>query len=378
MKILHIIDSAGLYGAEVVLLNLAEEQKRMGHYPVIASIGEKGQQVKPLEEEASKRGIEVAAFRMQNGPNPLGAWRIYRYSRVNGFDVLHTHGYKGDILFGFIPKGIRRIPLISTVHGWTNVERFSKLRVYECLDGLSLRFVDAVCTVNEVMRDDPKLKRVSKAKVHVVTNGIPLLDMNKLEPEDEIVAFCRSGFTVASIGRFSKEKGYDYLIQAFAGFAKEAPEARLLIIGEGPERACLEEMVLRMGLYGKVMLPGYRENAWRYLSCCKLFVLSSLTEGLPITLLEAMQTGVPVVATAVGGIPQLIVHDEHGLLVPPCDTKSLCQSITRIYQHEDLAKGIAQNAKNIVLEKYSSRMMALGYDAVYHSLTHGHEINKYY
>ena len=159
---------------------------------------------------------------MRNGMNIIGASKILRYANDRHFHVLHTHGYKGDILLGFMPKRIRHMPIVSTVHGWTNVDRFSKLRVYEWVDSLSLRLVEAVCLVNEALLVHPRFRNMSRDKLHVIVNGIPRLDMKSPVPEDEIVAFCRSGFIVVSIGRLSKEKGYDYLIQAFTRLEKES------------------------------------------------------------------------------------------------------------------------------------------------------------
>ncbi len=368
MKVLHIIDSAGLYGAEIVLLNLSGEQKKMGYHPIIASIGKKGSYTKPLEVEASRRGIEVVQFRMHNGPNFLGAWKILRYARSNDVAILHTHGYKGNILLGFIPKRFRKLPLVSTVHGWTNVSKFSRLRLYEWADGLSLKNVDAVCLVNETMLAHPRFTGMRRDKLHVIPNGIPEFDETQPVQGDEIVEFCLNGFTIVSIGRLSKEKGYEYLIQAFAQIISNVPDARLLIIGEGPERTELENTILSLGLTGKVMLPGYRQNARIYLSYCRVFVLSSLTEGLPITLLEAMQIGIPVVATAVGGIPSVVRSSVTGTLVPPGDPKLLSESILEKYMSYGNATQAAKMAKHLIREEYSSDRMTQSYCELYKTL----------
>ena len=104
MHVMHIIDSGGMYGAEVMLLNLVEEQVRQGLKPVIASIGDKHTGEKPLEIEAHKRNFPVKTFRMHAGPNFIGAWEILNYAKSIDCDLLHSHGYKGNILFGLIPK----------------------------------------------------------------------------------------------------------------------------------------------------------------------------------------------------------------------------------------------------------------------------------
>lgn len=366
VNILHVIDSGGLYGAEMVLLNLAAGQKDMGCRPVVASIGGRGEKTKPLEAQAQRQGIEIIPFRFCNGPNVLGAWGIVRYAHARRIQVLHTHGYKADILLGFIPKKFRRLPVVSTVHGWTSLETFSKMRLYEWLDGLSLRHMDAVCAVNDAMAEHPRLKGLQHDKVHVIRNGIPRLNAGKPFPDDEIMEFCRHGFTVVSIGRLSQEKGYDHLLETFSLLLSKGVDAGLLIIGEGPERFHLEKMIRRLGLSGKVLLPGYRKDAWRYLAGCNVFVLSSLTEGLPITLLEAMQMGIPVVATAVGGILALIKTHDTGILVPPGSTRSMAESIAEIYNDNESASQMVRRAQELVFREYSVDRMCRSYMELYY------------
>jgi len=365
MKILHVIDSGGLYGAEMVLLNLAEEQKRSGHHPCIASIGAHGVREKPLETEARRRELEVAVFRMRNGLNLAGSIRIVDFARSNGFHVLHSHGYKGDILLGFLPRFLRKLPLVSTVHGWTAVERFSKLWLYEWADKMSLKCADAICVLNETMRSLAPIRSLDHEKVHVVINGIPELDTTTL-PVDEVTRFCLGGYTVASIGRLSPEKGYEHLIRSFSMLHSYHPDARLLIVGEGSEREHLDALICSLGLKGIIMLPGYRDDAWRYLTYCRLFVLPSITEGLPITLLEAMQVGIPIIATRVGGVPSVITHEEHGILIPPGNHVILGEVMLSMYRgNEKKLHDMCIRGRNRVRLHHSARSMALGYDAVY-------------
>ena len=372
MRIIHIIDSEGMYGAEVMLLNLAEEQKKSGHRPVIASIREKDEFDTPLEDEARRRGLEAVTFRMADGPNFLGAWHILRYVRLESFDVIHTHGYKGDILFGFIPARLRKIPLICTLHGWTSMRRLSKLGAYEYLDALSLRHFDAVCVVSKAMLGHPLLKKLNgRGRIHFVPNGIPPRQEPVCPPDDEITDFCRQGPTVVSIGRLSEEKGHRYLVEAFARLVKTIPDARLLIIGEGPERDTLESLARSRGLDGRFLLPGYRDQAWRYLTFCTAFVLPSLTEGLPITLLEAMRAGVPVVSTAVGGIPGLLGNGEAGFLVETRCPEGIYRGVMEIMKNPGLAGTIAQRGADRVRNDYSSAMMAERYLYLYHTMRAG-------
>jgi glycosyltransferase involved in cell wall biosynthesis len=406
MKILHVTDSGGLYGAEMVLLNLVSEQIKMGLYAEIASIGEKNISEKPLETEAVKRGLRVVKFRMFPGPNLPGMLKVLRYAQKYGFDILHSHGYKGDVAFGSMPKSIRKLPLVSTLHGWTSVVGFSKNRMYEWLQKKSIKHMDAVVLVNKAMLSNPALKKVHGVNFHVVNNGIPIPEARCNDSTNQqfndstaqqfdhstnhqldktITAFCQQGFTIGSIGRLSTEKGYRYLIEAFSLLTKRikpiqpinhstiqpfdhSTNTRLVIIGEGYERKQLEELVVDFGLKDKVLLPGYRDNAKQYLPYFNVFVLSSLTEGLPVTLLEAMQAKVPIVATRVGGIPDVLSDGQAGILVDPKNPKALSEALFRIYKNSNLGNELVDKAYRRLSSEYSSQNMALGYLKIYNNL----------
>lgn len=370
MRIMHIIDSGGLYGAEIMLLTLTAEQMKLGQRAVIASIGSKGQNEKPFEREAVRRGIEVLRFRMRNGPNFLGAYEIMCAANELEVDILHSHGYKGNILFGLMPRLFRKYPMVSTLHGWTNTEPFSKLRIYETMDAISLHCIDAIVVVNRAMLNHPRIRKLKRERINVIMNGIPELKIEKAaEPDQQILDFCRQKWTVINIGRLTKEKGHIYLINAFARLLEQGVDAQLLIIGEGPERATLQDRIHKSDLGSRVYLPGYREDAWQYLPLCNVFVLSSLTEGLPITLLEAMQMKIPVIATAVGGIPGLIEDSQSGILINPAEAASIYWSMLKIYQNRQMGISLAERAWSIASKDFTSTKMAFAYNAVYSSLS---------
>ena len=386
MKILHIIDSGGLYGAEVMLLTLAQEQMRMGLRPVIASIGEKNIATKTLEKEALNWGIETVQFRMHPGFNYFGAMKIRSYALSEGFQILHSHGYKGNILFGFLPKNIRCLPLVATLHGWTTTSGLSKMSVYEKLDRLSLRFMDAVVLVSAGMKNFPIFqKKRKRLNLFVISNGLaPLQDGSSItssrtehkdgngngimEVDAEIREFCRRGPTIGCIGRLSREKGQRYLIEALHLLKNEIPEIQLVIIGEGNERMALEQLLHRLDLSERVMMPGYRKNARVYLPFFDIFVLPSLTEGLPITLLEAMQEGVPILASGVGGLPYVIEDGKTGILVNPGDTNALSKGLKELYRGKKMAEQLSCRARRLVNTHYTSAVMAQQYNEVYQAV----------
>lgn len=373
MKVLHVIDSGGLYGAEMVLLTLAAEQVKMGLDPVIGSIGEKDIAEKPLETEALRRGLKVRKFRFANGPNVFGTIELLRFCRKEGVDIIHTHGYKGNILLGFVPKRLRRVPLIATLHGWTGTSADAKLRLYEWIDARSLRFMDAVVLVSEAMRHHPRLAGRTLPNMRVVLNGVAgngtdpaLKETATAEDLDRsIIDFCRGSYVVGSIGRLSVEKGYPYLIEALHLLIQRGIDAKLVIIGEGDERKALEGLAASLGLRERVFMPGYRKEARLYLPCFDVFVLPSMTEGLPVTLLEAMQAGTPIIATDVGGVPALVEAESDGLVVPPGDARALADAMDRVRQDGALAARLAEHARAKVRDGFTGGRMCREYAGLY-------------
>ncbi|MBE0597370.1 MAG: glycosyltransferase, partial [Desulfuromonadales bacterium] len=366
MRILHLIDSAGVYGAENVLLDLAAEQQEMGHRPVIASIGDKGIGEKGIEREAAARRLPAQAFRMRPGPNYPGALEVLRFAWREGIDLLHSHGYKGNILFGTIPRPWRRLPLLATLHGYTSLQRLTRMKIYESLDAWLLRHLDGVVLVDAAVRQHPRLRKCRQLRFQVVQNGIRLPAADRTPMLDPaLVAFCQGGVTLGAIGRLSPEKGICNLIEALHRGGEAASGVRLLIIGEGGERQRLEEQIAACRLQQRVVLAGYRPFARGYLPLLAGFVLPSLTEGLPITVLEAMQAGVPILASRVGAVPELLEQGRAGLLVTPGAIDELTAGILTLRQQPQLARSLAERGCQRVSERYSSRRMALQYERIY-------------
>lgn len=352
-----------------MLLCLAEELRMLGLEPVIASIGAIGEPEKPLEAEAGRRGIDIHPFRMRPGPNYPGARRILHFARQRGIDVLHLHGYKGNILFGFLPRRLLELPRVTTLHGWTNTGRFNRMWFYEALDAVSLRFMDAVVLVNDRMREHPRIRGRHALRLRVIPNGIPAEPQSGTDVEERVAHFCSGKPVIGTIGRLSPEKGHAFLLEAVKLLEPVFPDLRVLIIGEGRLRASLARQAAAIGLESRLLITGYKDRAWEYFPRMDLFVLPSLTEGLPITLLEAMRAGCPIVASAVGGIPGALENGAAGALVAPGDPQGLAKAIHRVLESPDMGKRLGATARTIFRRRFSSRQMAERYADLYRSLT---------
>jgi glycosyltransferase involved in cell wall biosynthesis len=364
-----------------MLLSLAEKQKELGHSPVIGSIRKPGITIKPIEDAALSRGIALHTFDFKPGLNIFASIQILKYARTNKFDILHSHGYKTNILLGLIPSFIRKIPIVTTLHGWTNIGGITKMRFNEELDAIALKFIDKVVLVSPGMLEKVKKKRVPPNNLTIINNGIDInVDELSSYTKDQLVDMCitdsglnvkiksflDNSITIVSIGRLSHEKGYSTLIDALRILhEKHNRKIKLLLIGEGRQRSTLESLALSAGLSDYILMPGYIKNAYRLLPIADYYVISSLTEGLPITLLEAMTLKIPIVATEVGGIPSVLEHEKDGLLIPPNDPHAIANSIKILIDDPNLSSCLSTQARKKVIENYSSKAMATSYLDMY-------------
>lgn len=367
MRVLHLIDSGGLYGAEMMLLHLMQAQQELGLEPVLGSIGARGEGEKALEREAGRRNLRVERFRMRPGPNWAGALEILAFARRQQVQLVHSHGYKGNILLGLLPYPLRRLPVVSTVHGWTSAGGWDRLRLYEWLDALSLRFVDRVVFVSEAMRHHPRLRSLPSAKVVVIANGIPVENDQQENGavREEIVRFAKQGFSIGAVGRLSPEKGLEHLVDAVADLAGEGRDVRLALLGEGDLRRELEQRAADRGIGDRVLFAGYVPDARQYLPSFDLFCMPSLTEGLPLALLEAMAAEVPIIASGVGGIPEALDQGRAGLLVAPGRVAALREAMATVLDEPQQAAARARQARQRLAAVYSSQAMAERYLQVY-------------
>jgi glycosyltransferase involved in cell wall biosynthesis len=333
----------------------------------LGSIGTNTDGQKAIEKKASEIGLPVEIFRMRNGPNVSGAIRIYKYAHKNNADVIHCHGYKANILSGLLPFRYGNIPYISTLHGWTSTIKFTKMWIYEWLDAVMAKRADRVVAVSYAMRENQRLKFLNISPV-VIHNGIQSNEEYYINEKDHnlLNGLDKVQLKLISIGRLSKEKGFSTLLKAVHYIkTKMNDNVRLIIIGEGPEKGNLMRLADEYGISENVLFPGYMNNACKVLKHFDIFVMSSVTEGMPITLLEAMRAGMPIVATAVGGIPEALEGGECGVLVHPGSETDLARSITDLYENNLLKQELSLKSVLRFREEFTVEKMEEKYRSVY-------------
>lgn len=363
MKVVHVIDSGGYYGAEVMLVHLCKAQQQLGLNVEVISIGVHGNYEKPLETKLRENQISYKPWRMMAAPDLRQSFKIINYCHSVGADVIHSHGYKGNILLGLIPKRWRKLPIISTVHGYTKQRGFSRMAIYQWLDRHCLNHLDAIVLVSDGMRHQVKEGVLGK-KLHVISNGIPAeIPESASAP---IPYFNEGDFKIASVGRLSYEKNFQLLINAMPLILQKIPNAKLVIYGEGGERKNLEKNIQSLNLSRFVFLPGYLDNPSSIYQNSDLFVNCSITEGMPITLLEAMRAGCLIAASDIPANREILSEISQYPVLSKLDSMCLARTIIDIEIRSSDVKISARNhLKRIFEDKYTSASTARNYLNIY-------------
>jgi len=282
--------------------------------------------------------------------NMRDALAILRDERV---DVVHCHGYRADLL-GLIAAARYRLPVVSTCHGFIATDRNLQFNVRA--DFWALKRFDRVIAVSDSIRAILVEQGIDAKRVAVITNAVSLPDLEQQLASRKAVraALQLRGDDVlfGYVGRLAEEKGVDQLVKAARQMAGGTTRFRVVVLGDGPRRPSLEQLIREANLGGVVTLLGFDKDPARWYSAMDAFVLPSLQEGTPMALLEAMAHRVPVIASAVGGVPAIITHDLNGLLVPPGDSQELMLAMQRLAASSALRATLADAGFACVRDSY--------------------------
>jgi glycosyltransferase involved in cell wall biosynthesis len=352
MNIVHLTASTMYGGPERQMLGLADALRDRARVSVISF--QEGGRCRPFLSQARRLGLDAVELQSDT------PYFFHVISEVAAelerlkADVVLCHGYKANML-GRPAARRRGIPAIAVSRGWT-AESW-RVRLYEWMDRMHLRFMDRVIAVSQAQAEKVKACGVNDARINVIPNSIDPERFADPDPRyrTRMERYFRHGVSlvIGAAGRFSPEKGFDVLIQAAATVMEACPEVGFVLFGDGPEKANLQARISMLGLNGAVVMAGFRGDLDRYLPQLDLFVLSSHTEGMPNVVLEACAAGVPVVATAVGGTPEVIDDESSGWLVQPGDPAQLAQRILDAVECPERMRDVAFNGRQKVLEDFS-------------------------
>ena len=373
VRVLYLIDSLGPGGAEHLLAAYLPFLRRAGVIPTVAALQE--QEGNPVAARIEAQGIPVQELGIRRLRQRGAYGRVRRAIASADPDVVHTQLEFAAVLG--IPAARRLgLPTVATLHTLDAPPPRSRLALHVRLMAWALRRARRVIAVSEVTRSH-YLERARLRPERVVTmyNGIDPTGF-QAGPEDREAARRELGLdpdapVLVTVAVQREPKGIQHMLAALPEVAAAFPAVRYLLVGDGPHRPALEEQVRALGLDGRVLFAGARDDVARMLSAADLFVLPSLTEALPTVLAEAMAAGRPIVATTVGGIPEMVRHGEAALLVPPADPEALAAAVCRLLANPRQAVAMGRSGRRLVAERFDIRTQARALADDYRALAAG-------
>jgi glycosyltransferase involved in cell wall biosynthesis len=322
----------------------------------------------PLFEDIRSIGIPVRVFEQKIPKfDPFVARAIYRYLKSDRIDILHTHLF-GATLHGIVAgsriRGLHRIVTIHNERAGNVVQKLAYPNLLKKADrivGVSRR------VSNGLVRSYMRLS----GRIITIPNGIDTKLFSKKLPKERIKEKLQLPVDrkiIGTIGRLTRQKGHCFLLDAFAEVRRVVPNAHLVMIGEGELLQRLREQSKRLKLDGSVVFLGSRSEIPELLQAMDVFVLSSLWEGLPLVLLEAMASGLPIVATRIGAVSEVVEDEEECLLVAPSDAGALARGITRMLLDVPLARRLSAAASVRVQKDYDVRNVIVQHQNLYELL----------
>jgi len=358
IRILHIIPNFGPGGAERLVVDLMGATDKE-HFDVVAvSLYPESGTI--LEKEIREKKLTVYYLNKRRGLDLRIIPQLYHIFRTFRPDIVHTHRYV--LRYALLPILFCHIPVrVHTVH---NIAEKEVDKIGRLVHWIAFSFGGVVpVSISQEVANTVKALYGKNIYTPVIYNGIPTMrfipkvERENIKEKEDIV--------LLHIGRFELQKNHSLLIEAFAQVVKEYPTMRLWLVGDGPLRPKIERIVKEKGLEEKVLFLGIRSDVPKLLADSDIFILSSDWEGVPLTILEAMAAGKPVIATAVGGIPELIEDGVTGILVPPRNPEALTKGILCLAKDSDLRQYMGNVGQKRALERFDISKTAREYENLY-------------
>jgi glycosyltransferase involved in cell wall biosynthesis len=346
LSLFHIDAGTEWRGGQRQSLFLVKELKKKGYlvYFVV-------QPDSPLHRKAAEAGLPVIPLRLRSEFDPWAVWRLSRAMKRRRCRLIHFHDAHG-LAVGAQAARMARVPL-----------RIISRRVDFPIRSLGkyTNDVDAIIAISDGVRKVLLDAGVPFSLVHVIPSGIDFSPFREAMSRDFLrreFSFAPDDYLVGIVAALEDHKGHTDLIQASRILKDQAPKIKFIVVGTGSLRLKLDKQAQNLGVDDIVFFLGFREDVPRILASLDLFVLSSHLEGMGSSLLDAMASRLPVVATQAGGIPEVVSHNETGLLVPPRNPEAFAQAILTLYRDRELAARLAKRGSDVVHQKFSAEAMA--------------------
>ena len=369
-KVLYTLNYARVAGTERHLLHVLENLNKDKFNASVVCFSDG-----PLIDFLKKRGIDAWAIKRDSFFDLRAAKELYNLLKDKKFDLLHSHcGH-----FSCIIAKIAKVPyIIETRHGlYFNYDDLDKINFFEYLvNKYKAKMLDLTLTVSKIDQDLLTEKfNVSHNKVKNIQNGIDVSVIGKTSNDmasiKKDLGIHNKDKIVGTVARFTEQKGLKYLIDSIQNVKKEIPNSKFVIVGDGELKNQLISMATRNGNQTDIVFTGYRNDAINLMSTFDVFVLPSLWEGMPYSILEAMALKIPVVATNVFGNKELIVDGKTGILVPPRNGEAIAEAIVVLLTDNKKAKEMGKEGYQRVKNSFSAKKMTEQIEQTYLELING-------
>ncbi len=366
LNILHLRDTVEIGGPGKTILETfraIDHVRFQLHLGVFVKHGDSRES--PFMAEARRLGIPVHLVQGRHSYDPAMIEQVRRLVKALEIDIVHAHEVRSDVI-AYLVACLHSVSIITTLHGW--IGNRAKDRFLVRLDKRIIRGFDRVLAVSHQIEKDSLAAGVPREKLRLLHNAIVVERYQRSGDRgalSKVVGRTLDGPVIASIGRLSFEKGHADLIAALEIVKRRGKTASLVLIGDGPERQRLTRQVTALGLQEMVHFPGYIQEPQRLLEDIDLMVLPSHTEGLPNAALEALLMEVPVLATRVGGTPEVITDGETGRLVPPHSPESLATGILEFMAVPEDWKQMAIRGRDVVTRRFDFQARTRKLESIY-------------
>lgn len=321
-----------------------------------------------LYEQFINEGVKVKCFyKQENGVDKGLYFRLGNYFKEQKADIVHTHN-PGTLIYGAIGALLADVPvIINTEHGYG----YSIGRPKKVVETLLRNWVDMTISVSNTLKGQLSNSLIHSKKITTIYNGIDPSPYNEISAAYSLrkrFGFLPTDTIVGNVARLAEVKNHYLLLRVMKKIIEEIPQAKLLIVGDGELRNKLEAFAKDLGISNNVVFGGEVDNVSELLHLMDIFVLSSTYEGISITILEAMASGKAVVATNVGGNPEIIINGETGILVPLNDKDTMAQTIITLLKDRNRAFIMGMKGKKRVEECFNINTMVKKTEKLYHTL----------
>lgn len=377
INILYVITKLELGGAQKHLLSLITNLEK-SKYNIFLFTAKEGLL---LNDALSIAGLSIKTSANLERPinffrDFLALFEIYNFIKKYNIDIVHTHSSKAGIIGRLAAKLTKAKIIIHTVHGWpfNDYQSFPSRTFFLCLERFVAQFTDALIVVSYSDREKGLRNHIgNKNKYLLIRYGINLNEFSANDRDiKEELGLDKDDLVVGMIACFKPQKSPRDFIKLAYLVNKAIRDVKFILIGDGVLRKDIERLILKLKLQKQVSLLGWRNDIPAILSALDIFVLTSLWEGLPITVLEAIASFKPVLATDTGGISEIIQEGNTGFLVPPGDMNNMAEKLKMLLGDENLRRRIAQKAKNSLNSDFTIEHMAGNTQDLYEHLAGRH------